>query len=444
MPFEIIQFIMIVMLNHLTKDQIRTKLSQSRLAKDSFWAVFGNGIGNALLLVAGIIIARFLGKDVYGEYGFVKSTMFYMASFAAMGLGFTTTKYIAYHLQESPKYVKSILSDSLVITLSFSGFIALLLVCFAKPFAIMIKAPSLTIAFQALAAIIIFKAITTTQIGLLSGFKQFKIIAYNSVFSGLFLLISCVPLTYVWGLKGSLLALFLSQAFNAAINYVAIHRITKGLTNQIKHKFKSELIKFSLPIALQESSYIVSHWGAIMLLTFYSSLGEVGLYTATSQWNSIILMIPGLLHNVILSYLSSSINEKQQHKRTVTKMLSINLITTLIPFLFVYLLAGFIASFYGPTFSEMPRILRLLTFATIFECCSQVYKSELMAQSKVWALFSIRLLRDMILVGLLFVLLIKNNGNEGAFLYSICYVVSSVALFVLLLLAYVFLVKKNR
>ena len=37
----------------------------NKFAKDSFWSVFGNGLGNALMLLAGIIIARMLGKDLY-------------------------------------------------------------------------------------------------------------------------------------------------------------------------------------------------------------------------------------------------------------------------------------------------------------------------------------------------------------------------------------------
>ena len=44
---------------------------KSNFFKDSSWAVFGNGIGYGLMLLSGIIIARMLGKDLYGEYGFV-------------------------------------------------------------------------------------------------------------------------------------------------------------------------------------------------------------------------------------------------------------------------------------------------------------------------------------------------------------------------------------
>ena len=68
------------------------KIKTNKLAKDSFWSIFGNGLGNLLLLIAGIIIARFLGKDLYGEYGIVKTTMFYIAAFSTFGLGYTSTK----------------------------------------------------------------------------------------------------------------------------------------------------------------------------------------------------------------------------------------------------------------------------------------------------------------------------------------------------------------
>lgn len=49
--------------------EIKKRLLSSNLFKDSFWALFGTVIGKALSLFAGIIVARFLGKGLYGEYG---------------------------------------------------------------------------------------------------------------------------------------------------------------------------------------------------------------------------------------------------------------------------------------------------------------------------------------------------------------------------------------
>ena len=103
------------------------RITNSVLARDSFWAVVGNGLGNAFLLLAGIFIARLLGKDLYGEYGVVKTTMMYSATFATFGLGITSTKFLSEYLQEKKHYALSLMRDSLRITLVFSLCIAVVI-----------------------------------------------------------------------------------------------------------------------------------------------------------------------------------------------------------------------------------------------------------------------------------------------------------------------------
>lgn len=178
------------------------------------------------------------------------------------------------------------------------------------------------------------------------------------------------------------------------------------------------------------------------MLTKISSIGEVGLYTASAQWNSIITMIPGLLINVVLSYLSGSVNEKHLHEKTLKLMLYVNFVTTIIPFIIVYFLANFIASFYGDSFSEMPSVLRVLTFSTILEACASVYKSELLALGKTWLLFSIRFVRDFVLVVSVFVLLNYTDGKNGAIMYSWAVVIMSIIFLLALFIVYKF--EKNR
>ena len=419
----------------------RTQVN-SKLFRDSFWAVFGNGIGNALMLFSGIIIARLLGKELYGEYGIVKTTMFYIASFATLGLGVTSTKYIASLISEKSIHVGNIIRDSISITLIFSGLIAFILFISASSLADFLNESSLVIAFKALAIVIIFKAITTTQIGILAGFKNFKTIAINSLLSGFVMLLLCIPLTYKFGLKGSLATLLISQIFNSLINFFSIRKKSKDIPLIKNVSYKKELICFSFPVALQESSFTICNWAAIMMLTKISSIGEVGLYTASAQWNSIITMIPGLLINVVLSYLSGSVNLKHLHEKTLKLMLCVNFITTIIPFIIVYFLANFIASFYGDSFSEMPSVLRVLTFSTILEACASVYKSELLALGKTWLLFSIRFVRDFVLVVSVFVLLNYTDGKNGAIMYSWAVVIMSVIFLLTLFIVYKFV--KNR
>lgn len=422
--------------------EVKNKVLSSQLFKDSFWAVFGNGFGNAMLLLAGILIARLLGKDIYGEYGVVKTTMFYVASFATFGLGFTSTKYIAQYVRENKEYLKCIVRDSLEITLSFSGVIAILLLVFAQPLAEYVNEPKLKVAFQALSIVVVFKAVTTTQIGILSGFKVFNKTARNTCLSGVFMLIICVPLTYFWGLKGSLFALLSSQVFNSILNYLSIYRILKQLDNQLERNFKKELVSFSFPVALQESSYTVCHWTAVMLLTKYASVGELGLYSVGAQWNSIVLMIPSLLSNVVLSYLSSSAYNVEEHRRTVNRMIIINFTTTLLPFSVVYVFADLIARFYGPTFTGLPSLMRIMVFATILESCSSVFKSELMAKGHTWLLFTLRSIRDALFVGVVYYMFAICHVSNGAICYAWCFVTISIIFFLSMWSTY--LLKRNK
>ena len=414
------------------------RLKQIPLFKDSFWAVTGNGIGNFLLLIAGIIIARFLGKDVYGEYGVVKTTMFYAASFASLGMAYTSTKYVADYLTNEKHLVRSIIEDILNITLVSSAIFAILVFILAQPLANFMNAPSLSLSFRALGGIIICRCIGVSQIGILGGFKAYEKTAVANICSGAVLLIISVPGAYFGGLSGSLIALFLSQLTLVIINHFSIKKTIKSLQEQVENHKKKELIIYSIPITLQELSYTLCHFGGIALLTNLSSVGELGLYSATAQWNAIILFIPGLLQNVVLSYLSSYSRDKNKHKKTIKLMLLVNLICTFVPFIIVYALSGFIASMYGPTFSGMVSVLRIFTFITIIEACSNVFKNELISVGKTWQLFAIRLIRDLSALVFAYLLLTEYGGTEGAKFFAIASMISSIVFFLALILYYMY------
>lgn len=416
---------------------IKDRLLRSKLFKDSFWAVFGNGLGNALLLLAGIIIARFLGKDVYGEYGLVKSTMFYISGFATFGLGFSATKYVAQYLSQDKTQIKSIIKSAILITSVFSGFITLLLFIFAEELANFLDEPTLAIAFKFLGIIVFFKSLNTTEAGIMAGYGNFKQLAFNNVATGALMLILAIVLTYYFGLKGSLAALAASQVFSAFVNGVSIYKRNKTLPSQSKVSYVKSLVSFSFPLALQESSYTICNWGGILVLTKLSTLGEVGLYTAAAQWNAIILFLPGLLKNVVLSHLSFANNDVAKHRNTVKTMLIVNFVCTLIPFVVVYILADWIVSFYGETFKEMTTILRVYTFITIPSCCAEVLKSEFISLGRNWLMFTIRFFRDVSLLVFAYIFISYSNGVNGALYYALAYMTAIIIYISCLVIFYI-------
>ena len=411
------------------------KLKSSKLAKDSFWAVFGNGLGYGFLLLAGIVIANLLGVNAYGEFGIVKTTMLYIAGFATLGLGISSTKYIANALKEDKSAVRALSRDAVQITVIFSALLAIGLLIAATPLARFLDEPGLAWAFRILGVIIICKALNTTQNGILAGFGDFRTIARNNVISSTVMLLGCVPLTYWFYLDGALAILFFSQALNALLNWLSLRKLLKGLSGQTDVSRKRELCLFSFPIALQELNYTVCNWGGIMLLTRLSSASQVGLYTAAAMWNGVITFIPGLLTNVILSHLSGTAGDKTTHRYTLKTMLGVNFITTLIPFVVVYLLAGWITGFYGHTFTGLESVLRILTLATVFSACSTVLYSELLSRGHNWLLLAYRILQDLAILGLAWLLLLRFGADSGAISYSVAYTVGSALYFIILFLS---------
>jgi O-antigen/teichoic acid export membrane protein len=395
------------------------KLLSSKLFKDSFWAVFGNGLGNVFLLIAGIIIARLLGKDVYGEYGMIKTTMFYLAAFATFGLGTTSTKYIARFKTEESEWLRSVTLSVLSITSVFSGFLCVLLFFFSKPLAEYLNAPNLSVAFEFLGIIVVLRALSLSCAGMLAGFKSFKRLGTNNILAGVIMLAACYPLTKTMGVYGALLALLISQLLICFLNMKTVFGQIRHLKGQVRKSFSKELLSFSFPIALQDLSYTLCHWVFLLILTRYSTYGEVGLYTVASQWNSIVLFIPHLLINVILSYLSSSTSKKEQGN-VINKMVLVNFVCSALPFLVVFVFSGIIASFYGSTFSSLAPVMNIYIFSTIFMCVAQVYSSNLISEGKNWRLFFYRMVRDVLAIVVFYIIIRWKEGEKASlFLVSI-------------------------
>lgn len=371
--------------------QIKDRFKNSPLFKDSFWALLGSVLGKGLSLLAGIVVARFLGRDIYGEYGIIKSTLLNISIFSTLGLGYTGTRYISKAYAESQDEVKHIIRIIYRVTCLSSSLMAILLLVFANQIAVIIKAPDMTIALRMTAVIIILNAVNTAQIGILSGLKQFRQIAINNTYAGILTFLTSSVLTFLWDLNGALISLFISILFNTCINNFSIKRVCRHFNDKRESNISTcSIVSFSIPIALQESLYSIVSWLGSYLIITYANYGELGIYSAAMQWSSIILFIPGVLKNVLLSYFSSSKDTFSLRRR----MILINFVATFFPWLFLILFSGFITRFYGESYSNLSTVLCISCLTPIFSSISGVIIYEYISYGKNWRVFFIRFFRD--------------------------------------------------
>lgn len=391
-------------------------IKSNKLFVDSFWSLLGNVIGKGLALIAGILVARYLGKDVYGEYGIIRNTILTVGIFSTFGLGYTATKYIADFKVKNPEKLRVFIKYANRITLVFSGGMAFILFVTADYVAKdVLKIDYLGNALRILSVLIIFNAITATQIGILAGFAKFKELAKINSIIGVLTFLFSVLLTYFFNLEGALLALLIVQVLNCVFNYFVVKKeLPINIEYDIKDKeLVGKILKFSTPIALQECTYAVASWLSTVLLVRYTTVGDLGMYSAAMQWNAIILFIPGILRNVVLSHLSSNIENKEQHNSILKKTIIINSISTIIPCTLVVIASPFIAKSYGTSFDGLASLISFAVFSTIFTSISNVYAQAFTSLGKNWEMLLIRLVRDSLII-VLFLIMIKVNLFSGA------------------------------
>jgi O-antigen/teichoic acid export membrane protein len=400
--------------------------------------LLGNVIGKGLALVAGIIVARFLGRDIYGEYGMIRNTLLSISLFSTFGLGYTATKFIAEYRNSNPDLLLPILRYAEKTTLVVSGILAILLFLFSEYVSVYIlKAPHLSTPLKIVAAWIIFNALTTTQIGVLAGFGEFKKLAKINANVGIITFILSFGLTWFWQLNGALVALLTAQIINWYLNFKLVRKSIPVNQNKEKNKqFAREIISFSFPVALQEAIYSIIYWSLSYLLIKFSTYGELGLYSAAMQWNALILFIPGILRNVILSHLSEATNNIKKHNKVLFLTLIINFLSTLIPFLGVLLLINFITPFYGSSFEGLGIVLKLATFSTVFLSLSNVYAQAYLSKGKNWLMLGFRSLRDLGTLGIAFYYLNEYKGVKGAYYLTMSALLMSVVFLVTMAVFY--------
>lgn len=408
----------------LTKT-ITDRAKNSRFLKDSFWALFGNVANKGLALLAGILIARYLGVETYGEYGMIRTTLLYIAVFSTFGLGFTVTKFTAQ--AEGNDKIRTIVRAAMTISLVFSGVMALAVIVFAHPLAVFLEAPETDFTLRLTAVTIVFNSLVTVQNGVLAGLKQFRKNAEINIVSGIVTFVATVGLTYSYELNGAVMALLIANVVNSLLNQAVIHRLTRGGQESsvpIIGMMRQQL-RFSTPIAVQELAFSLSFWVGNLLLIKLSNYSELGLRAAASQWAAAVLFIPGVLQNVILSYLSKNSEESVSHDTMLKRMLLINFSAAFVPFLVVLIGSPLIVSFYGPNFDGLLLVLNIAVATTVVNCLVQVYIQEYIAQGHTWALCLIRLGRDILCLMIAYIA-IKELQQYAAACYTAAYMFASI------------------
>ena len=366
------------------------RLLNDNLLLDSLWSLLGTSFSRFFGLILGVFLAKFLGVDVFGQYGFLKSTAISLGIFTSFGIGYTSTKYIANHVNNTDFNLFRLYKKLITLTF-FSGLtISFFIFIFSNEVAKYIfELPEISHEIKIIAFFVFFNSLVTTQVGTLAGLKEFKRTAKtNSIISFISFLLT-IFLTYYFLLFGALIALTITQI----IFYFSYNKLINSNFFILKSNEKSfnityrEVIKFSFPIALQEITYSFFTWINFVVLLRLSNYVEIGLYSAGNHWKAMILFIPGIFKSILLSYLSSNEQNIYEFKNLFKKVLLLNLIVSIFPALIIIISSPFIESYYGSSYEGLSTVLSFLVLGTIAISVSNVYVQAYLSKGQNWLMF---------------------------------------------------------
>jgi O-antigen/teichoic acid export membrane protein len=406
-----------------------------RLARGIFWSVAGSVISRGLMLCATVLVARMLGKTVYGELGMVQSTIGMFGVFAGFGLGMTATKHVAEFRRCDPERAGRIIGISGLFAMLTGGLMALGMLILAPWLAeCTISAPHLDGVLRIGALILFISALNGAQTGALSGFEAFKTIAHVNLFIGLISFPILVTGAWFGGLTGAIWALAINLGFNWLINHLALRKVARRysvpftLTGCCREW--PVLWKFSLPAALSGALVGPVNWACgALLVNQADGYAEMGLFSAANQWRIAVLFIPGMLGQVLLPLLSNLNGESAglKYQKVLVLNVFLNFGIALAAVLPLVLLANYVMSAYGPGFEKGAGVLRILSGSAVLVAVNSVVGQSISSRGKMWVGFTFNALWGVVLLTTASILLHKGYGAFGlAYATLIAYILHTI------------------
>jgi len=376
---------------------VREKLVKSpiayRLASGAFWALLGGVVSRMFAIVSSIIIARILGKEGFGEFGMVQSTMGMFGVLAGFGLGSTATKYVAEYRRLDPVKAGKISNLTLLISLVSGGILATACVLISPWLAAeTLHRPEIAVVLRAGSLLLFYLTLNSVLLGILAGFEAFRSVARINILQGVAAPLVAIPLVWNFGVAGAIASLTVNAALGVLLCSFALRSRYKdySITAAYSHSLWSEwpvLWKFALPAMLSGLMLAPVTWLTnLILVNRAGGYGELGLFNAANQWRAIILFLPGLFASVMLPVLSDT--HGQNNSIAFTQTVTLNLRATWVVCLpltiMLIVLNKPLATLFGRGFSGSAPVMALLMVSCFLMVVNNTVGTALAGSGRMW------------------------------------------------------------
>lgn len=372
--------------------RIRQSPGASRFLAGASWSTGGAILASATSLAAAILVARALGKDVYGQYIVVQTTMTTAGVFAAFGIGTTATKYVAELKDRDPVRLAKILGISQRLSLIFSLLTVAGLVL-ASPFiaGTVLNSPHVIVPLALAAISVLFVTLDAFQKSVLIGVGAMKSFAVTTVVGAALAFFIITAAAHFFGLLGAACGLSVAALAQYLISRASMNGRLQALSLQVGSlDIWSEwrvIRDFALPTMIAGMLVGPAHWACQALLANQpNGYSEVAILGVAMQWFNVVTLLPAIGARVLLPLLTESfVSGRHDQSTLVLKLAVVSNLLIVAP-----ILAGLVAlsprilAAYGTGFATGGATLTMTACVAALVVAVMPVGQTLAAEGKMW------------------------------------------------------------
>ncbi|MBQ7691374.1 MAG: oligosaccharide flippase family protein [Muribaculaceae bacterium] len=390
----------------------------TRMAGGAFWSVCGTSLARLFTLVAGIVCSLILGKEVYGQYGMVKSTVMTFMNVGGYFLSVTATKYIAeYRREHDARRMSSVYYVTNGFAVVVGAVMALVLLLCAGPLADLLKSPEMASMLRLSSFIVLLVVVNIAQEGVITGFEDFFGRAVVQVVGCAVQAVAMIAGCWLWGLMGGIVGFGVGFLCIALMNKVRINRdlraehVVLNWRDVHNEDFKI-LVSFSLPSLLMAIFFVPVFFVLRIWLKRFGDFADVADFEVSYQWFMLILFIPNAVGTMILPILTSLNNDGSHFRRVQKYSLLINGSVAAVVALLLAILSPWIFQLYGKGYTN-PMPLVVLSVTSVFAALTTVLGYSITSKGRMWQLLLFNLIWAAIILCVSHYSLLRGHGATG-------------------------------
>ena len=321
------------------------------------------------------ITARMLGVESFGRLGTVQATLVAVFGVSSLGIGITSTRYIARYRSTDPARAGRIMGLCALASLCSGALFSGALLLFAGVISTgLFHAGYLATAIRVTAPYCVLMTMNAHQVGALLGFEAYGRLLRAQAMQGVTTLTLTVALVFRLGFNGAALALPLAAGFA----WLYMHReLTAECRRQGVHPTfqnawseRQLLMGFTLPASFSGVVGNIAIWCAQgILVRAYGGMQAMGLWTAAAAFRSIVLVAPGVLNRVSGPILSSLHDHEtgETYSRTLWSTAAVATVGAALTGLLILIAGPLLLTTFGSGYARARVLLPLVIGSAVIE-----------------------------------------------------------------------------